>query len=139
MRKQLDGMISGWLSNIDVSDENIKNEFVAGMNKIVSETKEESPIWNLMVCASASHNRNATQLQKVTEEYNALKTRVEGGTFNSEEARVGSKRKEPEEPTRGGGNAWDDFEASLRGGGGIANFNPDPAKIRDLRKEWVPI
>jgi len=140
MKKQLDGMVDGWLSNIDVSDDNVKNEFVAGLNKIVSETKEDSPIWNLMVCASASHNRNVTQLQKVTEDYNNLKTKVEGGTFHSEEARVGSKRKEPEEPIRGGGGSvWEEFENSMRGGAGLNHFVPDPAKIKDMRKEWVPI
>ena len=93
-----------------------------------------------MVCASASHNRNVTQLQKVTEDYNNLKTKVEGGTFNSEEARVGSKRKDPEEPSRGeSSNAWDIFENSMRGGGGMDHFVPDPAKIKDMRKEWTPL
>jgi hypothetical protein len=93
-----------------------------------------------MVHASASHLRNVNQLQKVTEEYNALKTKVEGGTFHSEEARIGSKRKEPEEPTRGeSSNAWDQFESSLRGGGGVGNYTPDPTVIKDLRREWVPI
>ena len=141
MKKQLDGMVDGWLSNIDITDESVKNELVQGMNKIVNETKEESGVWQLLVHASASHSRNVNQLQKVTEDYNALKTKVEGGTFHSEEARVGSKRKEPEEPARAGGNnnAWDDFENSLRSGGGVGNYTPDPTVIKDLRREWVPI
>ena len=140
MKKTLEGMVDGWLNNIDISDEKVKEEFVQGMQGIVNNTKEESGVWQVLCCASAAHKRNVGELQRVTEEYNALKTKVEGGTFHSEEARIGSKRKEPEEPTRvGGNNAWDDFENSLRSGGGVGNYTPDPTVIKDLRREWVPI
>ena len=141
MKKQLEGMVDGWLNNIDLSDEKVKEEFVQGMQGIVNNTKEESGVWQVLCCASAAHKRNVGELQRVTEDYNALKTKVEGGTFNSEEARVGSKRKEPEDQTRGGesSNAWDQFESSLRGGGGVGNYTPDPTVIKDLRREWVPI
>jgi hypothetical protein len=138
MKKQLDTMISEWLNNIDVTDDSLKQEFMNGMERIVKDTKDDSGVWQVMCCASAAHRRNVGQLQKVQEEYNVLKTKVEGGTFHTEEARVGTKRPHPEEPTREPGNIWDDFETYMRGGG-ISNFTPDPSKIRDLRKEWVPI
>ncbi len=138
MKRQLDGMVDGWLSNIDITDDKVKDELVQGMNKIVNETKEESGVWQLMVCASAAHQRNVTQLQKVQEEYNTLKTRVEGGTFNSEEARIGSKRKDPEEPTRESSNAWDVFESSLRGGG-VSNFTPEASALKELRQNWTQL
>jgi BMFP domain-containing protein YqiC len=138
MKKQLDTMISGWLNSIDVSDENVKQEFMAGMQNIVKDTRDESGIWNVMCCASAAHARNVGQLQKVTDDYNSLKTKVEGGTFQTEEARAGSKRKEPEEAPRAAGNIWDDFESFTRGGG-VSNFTPDAGVIKSLRQEWVPI
>jgi hypothetical protein len=137
MKKQLDTMISEWLNNIDVTDESMKQEFMNGMERIVKDTKEDSSVWQVMCCASAAHKRNVGQLQAVQDEYNALKTKVEGGTFHTEEARAGSKRKEPEEATRGS-NVWDEFEAFTRSGG-VSNFTPDAGIIKTLRQEWVPI
>jgi hypothetical protein len=138
MKKQLDNMIENWLNKIDVSDEKQKQEFMSGMERIVKETKEESPVWQVMCQASAAHIRNVNQLQKITEEYNALKTKVEGGTFASEDARIaGLKRKEPEEPAKSGG-AWDEFESMCRGAS-LASYVPDDKMIRDLRAEWKPI
>lgn len=138
MKKQLDTMISEWLKDIDVSDEKQKEEFMNGMERIVKETKEDSPVWQVMCQASAAHKRNVTQLQKITEDYNSLKTKVEGGTFASEDSRIaGGKRKEPEEPTRCN-NVWDDFESMCKGGG-LSGYVPDDKVIRDLRSEWKPI
>jgi hypothetical protein len=138
MKKQLDTMISEWLNNIDVTDESLKQEFMTGMERIVKDTKDDSGVWQVMCCASAAHRRNVGQLQKIQEEYNALKTKVEGGTFHAEEARVGTKRPHAEEPAAGNGNVWDEFESYMRGGG-ISNFTPDPKSIQQLRKDWVPI
>ena len=140
MKKQLDHMIENWLNKIDVSDEKQKQEFMNGMQRIVTETKEESPVWQVMCQASAAHIRNVNQLQKITEDSNALKTKVEGGTFASEDARIaGIKRKEPEEPPRtGGGGAWDEFETMCRGAS-LASYVPDDKVVRDLRAEWKPI
>ena len=143
MKKQLDGLIAEWLKDIDVTDEEVKKEFMTGMERIVKDTKEESGVWQVMCCASAAHKRNVGRLQEIQSEYNTLKTRVEGGTFRSEDARVVGKRKEPEEEARGGqgsgGNVWDEFESMMKTNGGVGHFMPDANVIRDLRKEWVPL
>ena len=47
MKKQLEGMVDGWLNNIDLSDEKVKEEFVQGMQGIVNNTKEESGVWQV--------------------------------------------------------------------------------------------
>ena len=50
-----------------------------------------------VVCtASAVHQNQVNTIQKLTEDYNALKKTVEGGEFRTEESR---KRKEMEEST----------------------------------------
>lgn len=135
MKKQLDTMIAEWLKDIDVNDEKQKEEFMNGMQKIVKETKEESPVWQVMCQASATHRRNVNALQKMTEDYNTLKTKVEGGTFASEESRIsGVKRLQPE-PSQS--NVWDEFEEMCKGGAGA--FVPDEKVIRNLRSEWKPI
>jgi predicted ribosome quality control (RQC) complex YloA/Tae2 family protein len=140
MKKQFDGVIMDWLKEVDVSDEKVKQEFINGMEGIVKKTQQESPIWQVMCCASAAHRRNVTEMQKIQEDYNSLKTRVEGGTFRNEEARVGSKRSEPEPYSSGGGckNYWDDFEAEIRGGA-VQHFTPDPDRLKELRQDWRPL
>ena len=138
MKKQLDTMIAEWLKDIDVADDKQKQEFMLGMERIVKETKEDSPVWQVMCQASATHKKNVTQLQKMTEDYNSLRTKVEGGTFASEDSRIaGTKRKECEEPTRSS-NVWDEFETMCKGSN-LHSYVPDDKVIRDLRSEWKPI
>lgn len=136
MKKQFDTVILDWLKQIDVSDEKAREEFINGMQGMVKKTQQESPIWKMMCCASATHKRNVNELQRVQEEYNSLKSKVEGGSFRNEEARVGTKRVEPEPISRS--SYWDDFETSVRGGA-ISDFVPDPDRIRDLRQDWKPL
>lgn len=138
MKKQLDTMISEWINQIDVHDEKQKEQFMQGMHKMVQETKEDSPVWQVMCCASAAHKRNVTNLQQIKEEYDALKTKIEGGNFAHEDARMtGSKRKEPEAPSRSG-NVWDEFEDMCKHGA-LSTYVPDEADIRKLRSEWKPL
>ena len=111
--------------------------FMQGMEKIVKETKDDSPVWQVMCCASAAHKKNVTQMQKLQDDYNSLRSKVEGGTFRTEEARVGEKRKEAEEPSRSG-NAWDEFEIMCRGAA-LGSYVPDEKLIKELRSEWRPI
>jgi hypothetical protein len=101
----------------------------------------------MVCCASETHVRNVTKLNKLQEEYNQLKGAVEGGTFRVEDARVGSKRKEPDAVSggggsssleRGGGSIWDDFESNVKGGS-LNHFTPDPDTIKNLRQEWRPL
>ena len=46
-----------------------------------------------MCCASAVHHNQVNTINQLTEQYNALKTKVDGGEFRSDESR---KRKEPD-------------------------------------------
>lgn len=53
----------------------------------------ENGVWKMLCCASNVHKSQVNEINKLTEEYNSLKGKVEGGTFRSDESR---KRKEPE-------------------------------------------
>jgi|GEM_PF-2648948 len=137
MKKQLDTMIAEWLKDIDVHDEKQKQEFMNGMERIVKDTKEESPVWQVMCQASAAHRRNVASLQKITDDYNSLKTKLEGGSFANEESRIaGNKRMQPEPSTNS--NVWDEFEEMCKGGV-VNSFVPEDKAIRNLRAEWKPI
>jgi hypothetical protein len=139
MMKQLNTMIAKWINEIDMTDEKKKEEFMKGMQGFVMDTKEDSPVWQVMCQASAAHISNVNKLQDMTEKFNALRTKVEGGTFASEDSRVasGTKRKEPE-PAHQSSNVWDEFESMCRSGG-LNNFVADDKVIQNLRSEWKPI
>lgn len=110
---------------------------------MVKNNKRDNPIWNMVCCASATHKNNVTRLQKVQEDYNALKGQIESGTFRGEDARVqpiegaGSKRKEPDAASGGEASVWDSFATSFKADAG--HFTPDPEVIRSLRQEWRPL
>ena len=135
MKDDLQNKISKWVDSIDVTDEKIKADFLKGMEKIVTETKEDSGVWQIMCCASAAHLSNVNKLNEITEKYNSLQKQVDGGTFRAEETRA-AKRPREEPSSR---SVWDDFEASMRSGGGVSSYVPDPETIKGLRADWKPL
>lgn len=144
MKKKFDSVIQQWIDENDWTDPKLKESVLNGMQEMVKNNKNDNPIWNMVCCASATHKNNVTRLQKIQDDYNELKGRVEQGTFRGEDARVqsiesaGSKRKEPE--ALGGESAssvWDSFATSFKNEGN--NFTPDPDVIRSLRQEWRPL
>ena len=92
------------------------------------------------MCASsaAGHDRkNAAkkeaEFQALSENYKDLQTRVQGGRFTQEEARVGSKRSAPEEtlhPTGGSSstNIWDQFGDFMKTSYNNDSFAPPPLR-----------
>lgn len=133
MKKKFDTIIQQWINENDWTDPKLKESVLEGMQDMVKRNKKDSPIWNMVCCASETHQRNVMKLNQVQEEYNKLKSQVEGGTFRVEEARL--KRKEPE-PIGGGDvkTIWDDFDSKS-----LSHFTPDPTVINSLRQEWRPI
>lgn len=64
-----------------------------------------------MCCASAVHQNQVNTIQKLTEEYNALKKTIDGGEFRTEESR---KRKESEPTTAPTFGVWEQLEGMCR-------------------------
>lgn len=133
MKETLQSAIQNWIKDIDVKDEKVVTEFLGGMEKLVKDTKEDSGVWQVMCCASKAHIQNVNRLNEITEKYNELQTKLDGGSFRAEESRV-HKRKLEEEPK----SAWDEFESMMRGGN-VASYVPDPEVVKGLRSEWKPL
>lgn len=133
MKKKFDTIIQQWVNENDWTDPKLKESVLEGMQDLVQKNKKDSPIWNMVCCASETHQRNVTKLNQITEEYNRLKSQVEGGTFRGEEARL-NKRKEPEPPTESVKTIWDDFDSKS-----LSHFTPDPDVVKNLRQEWRPL
>ena len=60
-----------------------------------------------MCCASSVHQNQVNAIQKLTEEYNALKKTIDGGQFGSDDSR---KRKEMEPSVVPQFGVWEQLE-----------------------------
>jgi hypothetical protein len=93
------------------------------------------------MCASAAAGRDResaakkeAEFQALTQNYQELQTRVEGGRFAQEDARVGSKRSAPEEPLHATGgcsstNIWDQFGDFMKVSYNNDSFAPAPTRV----------
>jgi len=91
------------------------------------------------MCASSSAGRDRenaakkeAEFQTLSENYKDLQTRVQGGRFTQEEARVGSKRSAPEETLDATGgpstNIWDQFGDFMKTSYTNDSFAPPPLR-----------
>jgi hypothetical protein len=86
------------------------------------------------MCASSAAQRDRdsavkkeAEFQALDKNYQELKTRVEGGRFSHEAARVGSKRAAPDEPIHPQGgtvNIWDQFGDYMKSSYSSDSFAP---------------
>ena len=97
MKQDFNNLVQGWVRSLDSKQvpDLLKDEFLSGVEKFVDKGNE-SGIWKVVCCASTIHQHQVNTIQKLTDDYNALRKTVDGGDFKSEESR---KRKEPEEST----------------------------------------
>ena len=104
MKQEFQDRIQGWIRDLDAKQvpEGLKEEFLKGVENFANKGNE-SGVWKVVCCASAVHKNQVDTINRLTEEYNALKSKVEGGEFRSEESR---KRKEPEAST----DVWSQLE-----------------------------
>ena len=152
MRKKLDTYIKQWVDENDWTDPKLKESVLNGMKEMVDQNKKDNTIWNMVCCASATHKKNVDEMQKLQQEYNSLRAKVEGTSVRSEDARVAGKRKEPE-PTYAavgvaascGGSAaagsssssggsrsiWDEFGDNIRATD-LSTFVPNPDYLRSM-------
>mgnify|MGYP000208490732 CR=1 FL=1 len=140
MKHVYDTVISGWVDQQDTVNPQTREEFKSGIMRLADEAKEDNGIWQVVMCASSAANRsreNAIQkeaeFQTLTKNYEELKTRVDGGRFTNEEARVGSKRSAPDEqplPQTGNSNMWNQFGDFMKSNYNNESFAPAPPRTK---------
>ena len=108
MKQEFQDRIQGWIKDLDEKQvpETLKTEFLQGVENFANKGNETG-VWKVVCCASAVHQNQVNTINRITEEYNALKSKVEGGEFRSEESR---KRKEPELNT----DVWSQLEGMCK-------------------------
>ncbi|EKX34815.1 hypothetical protein GUITHDRAFT_118991 [Guillardia theta CCMP2712] len=116
MQKVLDTVMAKFGDALESNDQGMKDRLLTGMKRLVENSAEDNGVWRMMVCASNLYERQTHELDQLRLENNELKERV-NGTFSSEAARVGDKRRatdELERPPAIGGDIWNDFAMAFK-------------------------
>ena len=116
MQSALDSLMKKWMDACETKDEKCKEQFKNGMEKLVANSAEENGVWQMMVAASALHQRQEHDLDKLRGENTELRQKIDGhyatpGARTRED--VLGKRKaeaEPDAPDEdAGASLWTDF------------------------------
>ena len=112
MKQEFNDKVRDWIKHMDpkLVPDPLKDEFLTSCEKF-AEKGDDTGVWKVVCCTSAAHQQQVNTIQKLTEDYNALKKSMEG-EFRTEESR---KRKEVEPVTISSGHGvWEQLEGMCR-------------------------
>lgn len=92
MQSAMDTLMKKWMDAVETKDEVVKQQFKGGLDTLINKSADENGVWQMMVAASALHERQEHNLEKLRLENNELRGRVDS-SFATQESRTGSKRK----------------------------------------------
>jgi len=121
MQSALDTLMKKWMDACETKDEKCKEQFKHGMEKLVANSAEENGVWQMMVAASALHQRQEHDLDKLRGENLELRQKIDGhyatpGARTRED--VLGKRKADGDPASdedGAANLWSEFAKECAG------------------------
>ena len=121
MQSALDSLMKKWMDAVETKDENCKEEFKKGMEKLVQNSAEDNGVWQMMVAASSLHERQEHNLDQLRLENNDLKQKIDGhyATPSSRMDNALGKRKADEDIGPGSvgaentNNIWEDFAKDM--------------------------
>jgi len=116
MQSALDSLMKKWMDAVETKDDKVKDQFKEGLTKLVSNSAEDNGVWQMMVAASALHERQEHNLDNLRQENTNLKQRVDGMYGESSSRVVGGKSRadsELERPTEPIVDMWGDFAKDI--------------------------
>jgi hypothetical protein len=120
MQSALDSLMKKWMDACETKDEKCKEQFKSGMEKLVQNSAEENGVWQMMVAASALHQRQEHDLDKLRTENSEMRSKIDGqyatkGSRTAED--VLGKRKAESQPdeVEPGYDLWSDFAKDCAG------------------------
>ena len=119
MQSALNTLMKKWIDSVETKDDKAKKSFEDGMQHLVQNSAEDNGVWQMMVAASALHERQTHDLDQLRVENSELKRKVDG-SFASESDRTENdlgKRKAEKEPMTEAeetANIWSDFANHCR-------------------------
>ena len=76
-----------WMDTVDTKEPKVKDDFKVGLEKLVQNSAEDNSVWQMMVSASALHERQEHDLEKLRVENTDLRKRVDG-IYTAPESRI---------------------------------------------------
>ena len=116
MQSALDTLMKKWMDAVETKDEKVKHDFRGGLEKLVKNSAEENGVWQMMVAASALHQRQEHNLDELTKQNNELRLRVDGMYANPDSRVVGEKSKAEDQLDRSSvpvDDIWGEFASSI--------------------------
>ena len=92
MQSAMDTLMKKWMDAVETKDEVVKQQFKGGLDTLINKSADENGVWQMMVAASALHERQEHNLEKLRGENSELRGRVDS-SFASADSRVGAKRR----------------------------------------------
>jgi hypothetical protein len=116
MQSAMDTLMKKWMDAVETKDDTVKQQFKTGLDTLINKSADENGVWQMMVAASALHERQEHNLEKLRLENNELRGRVDTA-FATPESRTGSKRKAETEIGPGDVSSskdmWADFATDI--------------------------
>ena len=117
MQSALDSLMKKWMDAVETKDDNCKTEFKKGMERLVQNSAEDNGVWQMMVEASALHEKQEHNLDQLRLQNDELKQKIDGhyATPASRTDNALGKRKADDEMDRSDVGAettasiWDEF------------------------------
>ena len=92
MQSAMDTLMKKWMDAVETKEDTVKQQFKTGLDTLINKSADENGVWQMMVAASALHERQEHNLEKLRGENNELRGRVDS-SFATQESRVAGKRK----------------------------------------------
>jgi len=119
MRKIAESIYKTWLKDLPIDNEKVKQDFKCSMDNFVKNAAEDNGVWQMMVAASAMHTQRQHDFDKLQQENEDLRKRVDGLYADSNSRTVGEKSKAEEQMSRNDVQGesmsamWDDFAKQI--------------------------
>lgn len=115
MQSALDTLMKRWMDAVETKEESVKDHFREGMNKLVQNSAEDNGVWQMMVAASALHERQIHDLDKLREENDEMRKSIEGrfATPDSRKRPADHQLDRSDVVEAAGSNMWEDFAADV--------------------------
>jgi len=121
MQSALDSLMKKWMDAVETKDDNCKTEFKKGMERLVQNSAEDNGVWQMMVAASALHEKQEHNLDQLRLQNDELKQKIDGhyATPSSRTDNSLGKRKADDEFDRSNveaestANIWESFAQDM--------------------------
>ena len=121
MQSALDSLMKKWMDAVETKDDNCKTEFKKGMERLVQNSAEDNGVWQMMVAASALHEKQEHNLDQLRLQNDELKQKIDGhyATPSSRTNNSLGKRKAEDEVDRSNveaestANIWESFAQDM--------------------------